>query len=286
MTFLHYPGGKARLAPRIIALMAPHRVYLEAYSGTASVLFAKPRAPFEVINDIDRVLVTTLRVVRDQPRELAHALALTPYARDEYADATVGEDLDDLELARRVCVRLGQGWARHGLAPNAAASGWRISVRRGTADATTWATMPDRVMRHFERLAGVHIENLPALDLIDRYGRESDAVIYLDPPYLGSSRGSREVRYDSLYRHEMRRVDQHRELAAAIAGLPVLLSGYHSPLYDELYGDWHRAEYNATANHNGGGGDDLDTRRVEVVWSNRPLHVQGSLELEGLEVLA
>lgn len=53
---------------------------------------------------------------------------------------------------------------------------------------------------------------------------------------------------------------QHRELAAVLRSLTgqVLLSGYRSPLYDELYGDWDRVERNA---HADGARD-----RVEVVW--------------------
>jgi DNA adenine methylase len=52
-TPLTYYGGKQRLAAQIVALMPPHRVYLEPFAGGAAVLFAKPRAPRETLNDID-----------------------------------------------------------------------------------------------------------------------------------------------------------------------------------------------------------------------------------------
>jgi DNA adenine methylase len=67
--------------------------------------------------------------------------------------------------------------------------------------------------------------------------------------------------------------DQHRELADALleARAAVVLSGYASPLYDELYGAWHREEI-PTFNGNATG----DRRRVEVLWSNRPFP-QGAL---------
>jgi DNA adenine methylase len=45
----------------------------------------------------------------------------------------------------------------------------------------------------------------------------------------------------------------------------VLLSGYASPLYEDLYGDWHQARFDAFT------GNATDGRRTEVVWSNRPL---------------
>ena len=45
----------------------------------------------------------------------------------------------------------------------------------------------------------------------------------------------------------------------------VVLSGYDSPLYAELFDGWHRLELKAPTTLSG------DTDRVEVLWSNRPL---------------
>src|SRR5690606_40791863 len=49
------------------------------------------------------------------------------------------------------------------------------------------------------------------------------------------------------YRHEMTDETQHRELAKhfEVCRATVVLSGYHSPLYDELYDGWHRVELDA-----------------------------------------
>lgn len=62
----------------------------------------------------------------------------------------------------------------------------------------------------------------------------------------------------------------HRELARRCTPpRPPSCSGYDSPLYRELYGDWHRLDLpmaKPSANHSG----DRD-RAVEVLWSNRPL---------------
>jgi DNA adenine methylase len=56
----------------------------------------------------------------------------------------------------------------------------------------------------------------------------------------------------------------------------VVLSGYHSPLYDELYRGWHQAELTARC-----GNSATAPVRTEVLWSNRPLpHIQVDLFAE------
>lgn len=56
-TPLTYYGGKQRLAPQIVPLMPPHRVYLEPFAGGAAILFAKPRAERETLNDADETVM-------------------------------------------------------------------------------------------------------------------------------------------------------------------------------------------------------------------------------------
>jgi DNA adenine methylase len=84
----------------------------------------------------------------------------------------------------------------------------------------------------------------------------------VDPPYLGSTRAF------ANYRHEMRGEEQHRELAAALADCraTVVLSGYGSPLYADLYEGWHRYATQASADNAAG-----DRGRTEVLWANRPI---------------
>jgi DNA adenine methylase len=69
---------------------------------------------------------------------------------------------------------------------------------------------------------------------------------------------------------------EHVELADALRACKasVLISGYHSDLYDELYAGWHVHEINAFA----GVGNGEERARLEVVWSNRHFpHDEGGL---------
>jgi DNA adenine methylase len=49
----------------------------------------------------------------------------------------------------------------------------------------------------------------------------------------------------------------------------VILSGYHSPLYDEMFSDWYQVEIDA---HTGQANGPAETAsRVEVLWSNHDI---------------
>lgn len=103
-------------------------------------------------------------------------------------------------------------------------------------------------------IAGDGLAYLAALDL-KRQGR---VLVYADPPYVLAARSSAK-----RYAHEFTEAD-HRELAAILkhltaAGAAVMLSGYPSALYDELFPGWVTREFQAMTR----GGV-----RTEKVWLN------------------
>ena len=125
-----------------------------------------------------------------------------------------------------------------------------------------------------QRLRAVSLECRPALDVIADYGRHSEVLLYVDPPYLGSTRQS------GGYVHEMKACGDHADLIAALRACKsaVMLSGYPSDLYDtELVegAGWDRMEI-ATATGQGGERQE----RTEVIWSNRALNTQQAFDLE------
>jgi DNA adenine methylase len=218
----------------------------------------------ETVNDLDGDLMNFWRVLRDRPQDLERVCALTPHSRAEYL-ACYEPATDDMERARRVWVNLTQG--RGGQMRR---TGWRYY-----ADPSGGASMPSylvayvtRLIPAAERLRSVSLECLDAIDIIRRYGSHSGALIYADPPYLESVR-AKHIRGTSRgpqYSHELRTDEDHAELASALSACAaaVVLSGYDSPLYAELYEGWHRAEIGAQA------GNGTARSRTEVLWSNRP----------------
>jgi DNA adenine methylase len=260
-----YYGGKTTLAPQIVDLLPAHRHYVEPFAGSLSVLLAKAPALMETVNDLDGNLMTFWRVLRERPDDLMRVCALTPHSRTEHLAAYDFDVPDDLERARRVWVCLTQGRGN-----TLRRTGWRHFQDPGNRSGTS---MPDYLTGYVERMRGaaarlahVSLEARDALDVIADYGKHPEVLIYADPPYLGSTRSSRQ------YLVEMSHDVEHQALADALlnCAAAVVLSGYDSELYADLYVGWHRHEistYTGQGNH----GDVKTDRRVEVLWSNRPL---------------
>lgn len=251
---LRWHGGKWKLAPWVIQHFPRHDIYVEPYGGAASVLLRKNRVKTEVWNDLSDDLVSLFGVLRDDTMSdaLVRACALTPFARAEFDISYTPTD-DPVERARRFIVRSFMGYGSKACV-SLAKNGFR-SLRTGeTSHAVEWCNYPDALRIIVCRMRGVVLEHLPALEVIRRYDRP-EALFYLDPPYVYGSRNLNQ----GTYHHEMTDAD-HRELAERlriIKGM-ALVSGYSSPLYDELYAGWRRVERRHYA--------DKSSPRTECLW--------------------
>lgn len=259
-----YFGGKSGMARAIVDLLPPHRVYVEPFAGSLAVLFAKPPAPHEVVNDLNHGIVTFFRVLRDRPEDLERVCSLTPYARHEYHLCGARDDtIDDLELARRFWVRINQSFAK-----TDGGTGWSVTTARTQSPPASSISRIRRFAPAAERLATVTIESCDGADLVDRLATD-DTALYVDPPYLSSTRVSRSGNGGD-YLHDMGTPEAHERLAEVLTTTPatVVLSGYPSALYDRLYADWWHTDiavtaFSSNAKTSARGG------RIERIWCNR-----------------
>lgn len=270
-----YYGGKTRLAERIVSLLPAHEHYIEPFAGSLAVLLAKKPSRMETVNDLDGLLMTFWRVLREQPEQLARVCALTPHSRAEYEaarDADLAAVRDDVERARLIWVQIAAG--RGGTLLRS--TGWRYYVNPGgnsTGMPGYLAAYVDRMAAAAERLQHVSLECRPALELVEKYGAHPQCCLYVDPPYLGSTRSA--PGGGNGYRVDMPEHADHVELLWALMGCraSVVLSAYPSDLYEDALRAWHRLEIP----HSTGQGNGKNQARTEVLWSNRPIAAQRSL---------
>lgn len=259
---MRYHGGKWRIADWIISFFPAHQVYVEPFGGAASVLLRKPPSFAEIWNDLDDEVVNLFRVLRDRESaaELQRRCELTPFARSEFAEAYLPTE-DRIERARRLLVR---SWMGHGASGvRAHKTGFRVNPhRQRTTAAMDWEGWPQEIPNFVARLRKVKIESRPAAKLIASHDREG-VLIYLDPPYVFSTRSQKRKGNDLYhgYRHEMSDAD-HAALLDQVGGAQamVVISGYASPLYEKRLSSWQRHETVAFADRGGA--------RTEVLWLN------------------
>lgn len=257
---LRYHGGKWVLAPWIISYFPHHKIYTETYGGGCSVMLRKPRAYAEVYNDLDGEICNVFRMARDHGQQLKELLRLTPFAREDFIESYEPAETA-LEQARRTIVRSFMGFGsnsttnRHktGSRGGKPSTGFRANSSV-TTPAIDWKNYADLFDLLIERMRGMVIENRDALEVMDAHDGPN-TLHYVDPPYVMATR--QDSRAD--YRFEMTD-EQHRQLAdflKTVKGM-VVLSGYPSDLYDDLYRDWQRIDRAALA--------DNAKPRVECLW--------------------
>lgn len=258
---LRYHGGKWLLAKRILEHFPQHRIYVEPFGGAASVLIQKPRAYGEIYNDLEDEVVNFFTVLRSGGApDLQRALELTPFARVEFEDAQE-VSTDPLERARQLVVRSFMGFGSAAVMQQYATGFRANSNRSGSTPAQDWKNYPENIPLMAERFRAVVIEHRPALKVIEQHDGP-ETLFYVDPPYLPETREKGVARGTKKnYTHEMTQ-DEHCELLRVLRQVDgmVVLSGYHSDLYEHMLQDWTRIDMKNFA--------DGARPRTEVLWFN------------------
>ncbi len=255
-------GGKFSHIDWLLPMLPNCHHFCEPFGGSAAVLLNRQPSMIETYNDIDGEVVNFFRVLRNQKGKLVKAIGLTPFSREEFANACeVNPKLSELERARRFYVRARQ--VRTGLAQTASLGRWancKNTSRAGMSGVVSrWLGGVEALPEIAERLLRVQIENRPAIDIIKLYDAPG-TLFYCDPPYVHYTRGD-----SKAYRYEMTD-DEHRELASVLNKVKgrVAISNYDCTLMDELYPlrCWYKNVGPDKTNHSTKG------KRREVLWTN------------------
>lgn len=252
-----YPGSKWFLFEWIMGHLPKASRYVEAFAGSAIVLLNRPRAMEEIVIEKNPDQATLLRVIRDQPGELIERLKPQRWDRLTFLDSRwlLEEEAYPDDLARAALVYTVRRQSFGGIGRSFAFEFERNQQR-------SWDRGLVRLRTISERLRGVEVVHADALDWLDTLDGP-DALFYLDPPYLRTVRAP-----NSLYGQYEMSDDDHRSLCLLIRRLEgkVVLSGYPSPMYDELLGQWRRVVREAYAHARPGGGP--RSKKTEALWMN------------------
>jgi DNA adenine methylase len=254
-------GGKFSHLSWLLPLLPECHHYCEPFAGSAAVLLNRDPSPVETYNDVDGEVVNFFRVLRVRSEELTRSIGLTPFSREELAEAVSDDQggASDVERARRFYVRARQ--ARTGLAQTASLGRWancKDTSRAGMSGAVSrWLGSVDQLPEIALRLLRVQFENRPAEEVIKLYDG-SRTLFYCDPPYVHSTRGDKKA-----YGFEMAD-SEHVGLAKVLSKCKGMaaVSGYRCDLMDTLYKGWKRFDAREKHCHS------IKKMRQEALWMN------------------
>ena len=233
-------GGKRTLAPRIVESLGEHVVYWELFCGSCAVLFAKPTARMETVNDLHGDLVNLARVVKceEMSARLHWKLVRTIPTEELYYESrdiiTRQQWTAPAADVNRAYHYFVHGWL--GMSGFGGTKGTNTTLARrfsgtGGAPATRFTNAVDSLPWWHERLRSVLVLSTCGIETAEKIRDEPGTAIYADPPYLVKT---------GEYVHDFKPED-HRRLAAALCKFKcarVVVSYYDHPQLAELYPGW------------------------------------------------
>lgn len=235
--------------------------YVEPMCAGASVYLNTNPCVQEVINDVDRGMVSVFKALRDEPKEFIDKIKKIKYNEKSFKTALGKaeekfDDYIDQAVNEYTLRRMSRGGMKKAFA-------WSDRLRGGKpGDVNAWETMIEELPAIADRVKNTIILNKSVFDIVKIWDDEQ-VLFYIDPPYLHNTRseGSTDV-----YQHELS-VEDHINLLNLIKTLKgkVVLSGYSSPLYNRTLKGW-KCKKKTVANHSGQ--SKTKERRVECIWMN------------------
>jgi DNA adenine methylase len=185
---LRMPGGDYHIAdlllPRLSQLcQKPRCTLVEVFGGSGYISQTADRKVFGniIYNDINSMLTTLYRHVKEHPEQLALIISLLPYGRSYYRiirDLMRHQDL--AALAAAALVFYGYNAAFHG---NATRKGFSYAIDPDKNEAKAFRSRTAAILKYAAAWRDVTIENLDFRQVIKKYDARR-TVFYLDPPYV------------------------------------------------------------------------------------------------------
>lgn len=172
-------GGKMQLSQAIVPLIPAHECYVEPFAGAAWIFFRKPESTVEVLNDLNRDIVTLYRVIQHHLEEFIRYFRWVLVSRDEFErwKRVAPDTLTDIQRSARFYYLQKLSFGGRIVKPT-------LGISTTNPPRLNLLRIEEELSAAHLRLARVYVENLPYSVLIARYDRPT-TFFYLDPPYWG-----------------------------------------------------------------------------------------------------
>lgn len=94
-------GNKKKIADKIQTYFPPHKIYIEPFFGAGGMFFNKPKAKYNIVNDLDSDVFNLFQVVMNQKEELEKAFYMMPIHSDLLDYWKANEETDPIKKALR-----------------------------------------------------------------------------------------------------------------------------------------------------------------------------------------
>ena len=191
-------GNKTPIAEHIVKLLPDHKVYVEPFVGSGAVYFHKEPSSKEVINDLDKELISGYKLVKQVSSDVSKYHDLDTYEKQHafyHRTPTSKED--------KLTIRILQTCNTFG----------------GTGKGDVREDKPSNpynklknIQEYKDRMKNTTVLSQDYKAVVKKYD-SSETVFYLDPPYENS---------DKLYKHDSMNYEQMADLLRSIKGKFIL----------------------------------------------------------------
>jgi DNA adenine methylase len=170
-------GNKRKIANKIIQYFPEHSIYIEPFFGAGGMFFNKPKAKYNVVNDLDSEVFNLFQVVSHQKKELEDIFLQMPISEDLWNFWKATKETEPVRKALRFLFFSNYGYLG------------KSETLRSQVSVNTSQILYENLTKTQDLLFGCKFFNkdfrvfLKTLGFI-RNNEKSRTFIYCDPPYI------------------------------------------------------------------------------------------------------
>ena len=169
-------GNKKKIAKEIQKYFPEHKIYIEPFFGAGGMFFNKPKAKYNIVNDLDSDVFNLFQVVMNQKEELEKAFYMMPIHSDLLDYWKENKETDPIKKALRFLFLSNLTWMGAGASIDLGSKN-----KHQTSDffKITYDLLTDVKFCNFDCNKFINSQQFTKSE-------PNDSFVYCDPPYLGT----------------------------------------------------------------------------------------------------